>query len=334
MKTCKDYSKDFGQVFQKAVNLAARTLYEGITRRKFMMPPELRSSRKLGEALHSIHKRWPQNSFVENDLEYPVFILSAGWRSGSTLMQRLVTSSKEILIWGEALGDAAFIPRLGRVVSRINMNWPDDTLFFERDLGLSALAEKWIANLSPPVQYLRCSHRTALLHWLGTPAKEIYSLQRWGLKEVRLTIDHARYLKWLFPNARFIFIFRNLFDAYSSWKGNLWGGEWPGYFSRSPIVFGRHWRLLLDGFLGFYKEVDGILVKFEDLVSGEIDLKRVAHHIGVQRMDSTVLEKKVGSPTPQRKTLKRRVNAVERALLSLIGGSTLVKLNYKNITRS
>ena len=39
-------------------------------------------------------------------IEKPVFILSSSWRSGSTFLQRLITHSNEILIWGEAGGQS------------------------------------------------------------------------------------------------------------------------------------------------------------------------------------------------------------------------------------
>ena len=39
-----------------------------------------------------------------NDSYSPIFIFTTGWRTGSTLLQRLITSSGETLIWGESGG--------------------------------------------------------------------------------------------------------------------------------------------------------------------------------------------------------------------------------------
>ena len=40
-----------------------------------------------------------------SDLEKgPVFLFSAGWRSGSTLLQRLITHGGEVMMWGEPFG--------------------------------------------------------------------------------------------------------------------------------------------------------------------------------------------------------------------------------------
>ena len=312
----------------KAAAIIKQILYESFVRRRFTMPSELKQSHKLSSALNCIDQRWPNNIDPSNDSERPVFIFSAGWRSGSTLMQRLLISSNEVFIWGEPLGDAALIPKLGGVVSRINSTWPPDH-FFYNDPDLNSFSKKWIANITPPIRYLRSSHRLILQNWLSKPCKERYGLDRWGLKEVRLTIHHAKYLKWLFPNSRFIFIYRNPFDAYRSWKGNLWGDMWPGYYSRSAIAFIRHWRLLMEGFLEGYKEVDGLLIKFEDLISGEINLTQIANHIKVRKIEPSVLDKKIRSPNAMKEKAKKRVLLHERFIISSIGKSLLEKLGYK-----
>ena len=196
-------------LIEKVRRRIAQTAEEAIRMRAFTFPPELKRATSLSNALECIDSRWPQDPKTIIDSEAPVFILSAGWRSGSTLMQRLVVSSGEICIWGEPLGDLALLQRLGASISSISHDFPDETSICD-DERLSDLANQWIANLTPPIHYLRSCNRTFLKEWLEKPAKQIYGVSRWGLKEVRLTIDHARYLKWLFPNARFIFIYRNL----------------------------------------------------------------------------------------------------------------------------
>lgn len=300
-----------------------------IFNRKFTLPVELKKADKVSSALNVIQQRWSESgSQKSEDTESPVFIFSAGWRSGSTLMQRLVISSGEVPIWGEPFGEAAIIPRLAYSLSAINFIWPPDN-YFGNHSNLHKLSDQWIANLTPPVSSLKSSHRALIQEWLKTPAKQLYGVSRWGFKEVRFTIDHARYLKWLFPNARFIFIYRNLFDAYRSWKGNRWYSAWPGYFSWSPIVFARHWKLLLKGYLNGYKDVDGIVIKFEDLVAGRIPLKEIADHIGVDNIDSSVLNKKIRSPKSNKKQTGKKITGFERLILSFIGGSLLKKLGYK-----
>ncbi len=313
---------------RKVNNIGKQILIEAFYNRKFTLPLELRKAYRISIALEYIKQRWPELWNSKNDSEYPVFIFSAGWRSGSTLMQRLIISSREIAVWGEPLGRTAIIPRLAFTLVDFNLNWPPDS-FFDNDSNLINLSNKWIANLTPSVSYLKQAHRKFLEQWLALPAKEKYGVSRWGFKEVRLTIDHARYLKWLFPNARFIFIYRNLFDAYKSWKGNLWGSTWPGYFSWSPIVFAHHWRLLLEGYLEGYKEVDGIMIKFEDLVSRKLDFKEIAAHIMVENFDITILQKKISGPDNlYKKKPKKMLTPFEYVILKIIGNPLLTKLGY------
>ena len=45
--------------------------------------------------------RWISEEARQDD-EQPVFVLSAGWRSGSTLLQRMIMeNNRDLLMWGE-----------------------------------------------------------------------------------------------------------------------------------------------------------------------------------------------------------------------------------------
>jgi len=299
--------------------------------RKIFLPCELRNAYKISKALEVIQNRWGEFGHLhKTEANSPVFIFSAGWRSGSTLMQRLVVSSGEITIWGEPLGELGIIPRLAYTLIDIKSDYPANS-YFPKDVNLQNLTNQWIANLTPTIYYFWLAHRSFFVNWLGQSADSKLKVSRWGLKEVRLTIDHAHYLKWLFPDARFIFIYRNLFDAYKSWKGNFWYSAWPGYTFYSPVIFARHWKLLLSGFLKGYKSVDGILVKFEDLLEGKIPLKDIAAHIKVKTLDPEVLNKKIASPKGYINKKSKKINLCERIILQCIGGSLLKKLGYKSI---
>ena len=244
------------------------------------------------------------------------------------MLQRLVISSGEIVIWGEPLGDAAFIPRMGRSFSAISSTWPVDDYFFDNS-DVKNLNNQWVANLTPEIRYLKDSNRLMIREWLGKSAKEKFGINRWGFKEVRLSIDHAKYLKWLFPNARFLFIYRNPIDAYKSWKGNRWRSIWPGYYSRSPLAFARHWKVLIKGFLEGYEEVDGYMVKFEDLISSKTEIQKIADHIGVKSLDSSVLEKRIGAPKSIKSRKKKKLILYDRMMISIICNNFMQKLGYK-----
>lgn len=303
-------------------------VHEFMTRRSLTLPLELKRAHRLREALATIDRRWPETRLSDSDDAHPVFLLSAGWRSGSTLLQRLICSSGEIVMWGEPLGESGAVAKLADSLTVFDKQWPPDP-YVSSDLPLESFSSSWIANITPPIAALRQGHRALIDTWLAQPAMELYGQRLWGSKEVRLTIEHALYLKWLYPNARFVFIYRNLFDAYLSWRGNSWLSEWPGYYSYSPIAYARHWKLLLSGFLDGHREVDAMLIRYEDLIAGKVDLPKLAAHIGIQRIDAAVLEERIASPNDGKwRGKKRHLTLLEKAALKSIAGGLLKRLGY------
>ncbi len=157
------------------------------------MPPPPRMP-SIEDGLLAIERRWP-NLAGQDDEDSPVFILAAGWRSGSTLLQRLL--SERCLIWGEPYGHAGLIPSLADPIRCFTDRWPEPHHFY-RGHPPEALATTFIANLYPGVSDLRRAHRGFFERLFAEPARAA-GHDRWGLKEVRLDADHALYLRWLFP---------------------------------------------------------------------------------------------------------------------------------------
>ena len=75
---------------------------------QFSLPPEIQHACRVTDALDEIERKWPTCAESGEDTDIsPVFILSAGWGAGSTLLQRLIMSSGEVLVWGEPFDQAA-----------------------------------------------------------------------------------------------------------------------------------------------------------------------------------------------------------------------------------
>jgi hypothetical protein len=286
-----------------------------------LLPPEISESYRLTEALRHIRQRWPEACPQADDEPVPVFILAAGWGSGSTLLQRLILSSGEIALWGEPFDIAVPIQRLSLGIAAVRADWPEEENFV-RGVSLQEYSAAWSGSIMPPVEIYRAAHRAFLKTWLGS-LSDRGGPSRWGLKEVRLTIHHARYLKWLFPTARFVFIYRDLYRCYLSAKRGGWYSVWPSHKVKPPAAFAHHWRWLLEGFLDGYKELDGLLIKYEDVVSGQVSLDDLARHVRVQRIDPEVLQMKIGS-----RSAGRELSRSERSVLASIGGPLRARLGY------
>ena len=67
------------------------------------------------EHRRAIRRRWPD---LRNDCrEEPVFLLASGWRTGSTLVQRLIVRS--CFTWGEPFGHALSYQAVNGIVERL-----------------------------------------------------------------------------------------------------------------------------------------------------------------------------------------------------------------------
>jgi hypothetical protein len=287
-----------------------------------VLPQEISAAHRLDSAIRDFSTRWPAADGRDLECETPVFVLSAGWGSGSTLLQRLVASTGDCLIWGEPFDHAAPIHRLAQTIAPVSQRWPKPR-YFEHPADKSSLQDRWIANLTPQPTYLREALQQAMICWLKVPAQE-RGYTYWGLKEVRLTIQHARFLKWLFPNARFLFTYRDVLKAYRSVKGVKWFSIWPGYRVSDVSHFAHHWRLLLEGFLDCHEQIGGRLIPYEDLVTGKIDLEDIGEYLGLGKIDPEVLSRKVGARSQNRPSVSLR----ERYIIKSITGNLRTRCGY------
>lgn len=226
--------------------------------------------------------------------EQPIFIFSAGWRSGSTLLQRLVCSGDKVLVWGEPYDRTCVIQNIATSLAPFSTNWPVPKYYEQPDL--SDVSQHWIANLYPRPEHVLRGYQAFFQETFARPAYAL-GAQRWGLKEVRFGLAEAVLLKGLFPEARFLFIRRKLKDAYLSYRSFNprmdWYATWPRSQAVTAYSFARHWSRLNGEFPDAVEATGGMMIDYEALISGDVPLDKISQYLGVS-IDPQALGQRVG----------------------------------------
>lgn len=281
--------------------------------------------RNLKSTLKEIDSRINSDHRIKSESS-PIFLLAAGWRTGSTLLQRLICSDQSTLIWGEPYGDSGLLEFIAEPLRRINTNWPPDSYFIKDGQDVTALSGEWIANLNPPLDDLYQSHLAFFEQLFANPAKA-RGASNWGIKEVRLDGDLAYYLRWLYPKSKIIYLVRDpqcAFKSYARFK--KWYHLRPSKPAFTVRQFAEHWNKLANSFILSKEEIGALLVRYEDLADknkGTIDQLETYLE---KPIDRSVLDEKI---TIAKESLGGyRVVFGEMSQLKRITKETRLKLGY------
>jgi hypothetical protein len=168
-----------------------------------------------------------------------VFVLSAGWRSGSTALQRLVISGGAAFIWGEPYPTSRLLPRLQRIAAEVEVvDGQPDRVLNGADL-CREMSTSWVATTNPAASFVMQGIRAMLQETYWAPLRET-DFTTWGVKEVVATPEQIRLLADLFPDAHFVCVVRNPTTAYRSFRRFVVSGVTtrPGASTRLTWVKG------------------------------------------------------------------------------------------------
>lgn len=215
----------------------------------------------------------------------PIFIFSAGWRSGSTLLQRMITASGGALIWGEAGGaldnfaDALvrYEQMLGPGGQRYKYGFGGNGEKQYQQLRITGKesVHKWVACLNPPGETFVDAFRDFFKTAYAAPAAEL-GYPNWGIKEVQSGIETASFMNRLYPEAKFVFLIRNPIDCLTSIKRRNWMGH---HGDADPLTYySTHWQRLAEGF----REAEfGFRVRYEDLLCSPQTMEELVNYLGI-----------------------------------------------------
>jgi glycosyltransferase involved in cell wall biosynthesis len=251
----------------------------------------------LTRALAAIEERSSNPTHVSSD-ESPVFLLATGWRSGSTLLQRVLVTDPNLLLWGEPLGEMALLSRITEMMAHF-ISERNMTLWRDQDTTASTselLSQSWIANLYPPGDDFRAALRSMVDRWLQAPARQ-RGFARWGLKEVRMDASDAVLLHWLYPRARFIFLSRHPYDCYRSLADSGWKqvyDRYPELPVDSAASFAGVWNRLALSWSRLPADFPYVQIRYEDLIAGKVDFRKLESWLGMTLHEDKALSASVG----------------------------------------
>ena len=221
----------------------------------------------------------------------PLLILAAGQRCGSTLIQRLLSSHPEVLIWGEHAGQ---LRQLLAVSQRLH-EWTADHGQLGR-LGYKLAGhQSFMANLTPEAVHVDEAVRAFVETLFARPAADA-GRPLWGFKEVRYGLAEATAVRTLFPDCRVVHIVRDPRDVLRSL--DVWERDGSGWPRSDTEVVVRDWTRVAGSFWSAPVETPSwvLRVRYEDLTVDPTRWHaRIAEHCGLDadRLDAKVFDRRI-----------------------------------------
>jgi hypothetical protein len=151
--------------------------------------------------------------------EEPVFIWSPSQRCGTGLLQRLITSSKEILVFGE---DRFFTDNLPDLMMEHAEH--DEQIQESTNKLASGDLSGWFPSALPKCEdYLDAlAGAFQLIVNVYQKSSGEFGYARWGTKLPYAASGQIRAIRTLLPDSMHVFIYRNIFDVMRSIKARKW----------------------------------------------------------------------------------------------------------------
>jgi len=247
------------------------------------------------------------NHEIENE---PIFIFAASWRTGSTLLQRVLNASENVFVYGEP----GFISN-ARMLFERNEDYLQK-VSWNRENNKTDKQGQWIPIFNPPVENLYKAFQCYFTSLYNLSSIGIEENKKWGFKEVRdNAYEDSKFLKKIFPKAKFLFLIRNPFDMYISLKGQ--DAIFNNFKDDKPLYPVEVWNRNVSFFLDHTKinEVGGLVIKYEDLVDNKTSqetLDNIVEYLDIEYNEKMLseLSMKAGQTTVKNPLTKDEVEKI------------------------
>jgi hypothetical protein len=225
----------------------------------------------------------------------PLIITAPVIRSGTTLLQRLLCSSRQALIYGEMCAqDLEFFLNLYTFKAQeYNYHKPTFTLGLQR--VLAGEVNDWIPDLMPDVDgYLAAMSQSAFAgiiycrDYAARVGRPVWGFKYPGWRPPMIGLLHA-----VMPRSRFIFIYRDVVECLKSAKAKQAVNS-----PQEVYDFCQAWVESVGYLLNLGDDPAALVLRYEELVlEPETALKRIAEFSGVDDMNPAVLQRKINAWT-------------------------------------
>ena len=224
---------------------------------------------------------------------HPVCIGSPLRRSGTTLLQRLICSSEDGLIYGESVAND--LNMLANLYSGKEMLFMQSSEIRDKQIGevLKGYVNDWIPDLTPKVADYLNYWKNLLLQFnnqFSQSAKE-HGRSVWGMKMPEWNPSGLAMIQRVLPETKIIYLHRKLEDCVRSAKKieMIVSVQELQRFCYTWKQFSDYARVHLQG--------EGVLhLQFEDLIAApEWWIHKIESFTGVKEIDQKVLNVKVNT---------------------------------------
>lgn len=204
----------------------------------------------------------------------PIFLLACSPRSGSTWLQRVLTSTNDVFVWGENTALCLSDMWTPNEETEVNKNNPFSMYAFQQKR-----TNMWMAVVQP--RRSSCWRATKMfIDNLYVEDTEFLGFDRWGMKQTTWNREGVDFLMSAYPQCKVIFLARKFEHSFNSrFKHNTTVQS----VSRAQDVFGfcNAWVTQSQIALSYEHHPNCRIVKYEDLITRQDCLLSLLEWAGV-----------------------------------------------------